>query len=229
MWMLTDLKAQNAVAMRELGLEIPVEEVYNANGLSLKDAVVHFGGGCTGEVISSEGLVLTNHHCGYGAIQQHSNVEHDYLTEGFWAMNRDAELPTPGLTVTFIDRILDVTSYVTDQLKKDEDPNGTNYLSPSYLSKVAERFAKDENIEVTPATKLELKAFYGGNKYYMFVKTVYSDIRMVGAPPLLSVNSEPTQTTGCGPAIPEIFPSSVSMLIKMGNLPHILKTMFLCR
>ena len=183
MWMLTDLKAQNAVAMRELGLEIPVEEVYNANGISLKDAVVHFGGGCTGEVISSEGLVLTNHHCGYGAIQQHSNVEHDYLTEGFWAMNRDAELLTPGLTVTFIDRILDVTSYVTDQLKKDEDPNGTNYLSPSYLSKVAERFAKDENIEVTPATKLELKAFYGGNKYYMFVKTVYSDIRMVGAPP----------------------------------------------
>ena len=161
MWMLTDLKAQNAVAMRELGLEILVEEVYNANGFSLKDAVVHFGGGCTGEVISSEGLVLTNHHCGYGAIQQHSNVEHDYLTEGFWAMNRDAELPTPGLTVTFIDRILDVTSYVTDQLKKDEDPNGTNYLSPSYLSKVAERFAKDENIEVTPATKLELKLFTG--------------------------------------------------------------------
>ena len=105
MWMLTDLKTQNAVAMRELGLEIPVEEVYNTNGLSLKDAVVHFGRGCTGEVISSEGLVLTNHHCGYGAIQQHSNVEHDYLTEGFWAMNRDAELPTPGLTVTYIDRI----------------------------------------------------------------------------------------------------------------------------
>ena len=122
MWMLTDLKAQNAVAMRELGLEIPIEEVYNANGLSLKDAVVHFGGGCTGEVISSEGLVLTNHHCGYGAIQQHSNVEHDYLTDGFWAMNRDAELPTPGLTVTFIDRILDVTDYVNEQLKKDPDP-----------------------------------------------------------------------------------------------------------
>lgn len=98
--------------------EIPIEEVYNANGLSLKDAVVHFGGGCTGEVISSEGLVLTNHHCGYGAIQQHSNVEHDYLTDGFWAMNRDAELPTPGLTVTFIDRILDVTDYVNEQLKK---------------------------------------------------------------------------------------------------------------
>lgn len=183
MWMLTDLKEQNAVAMRELGLEIPIEEVYNANGLSLKDAVVHFGGGCTGEVISSQGLVLTNHHCGYGAIQQHSNVEHDYLTDGFWAMNRDAELPTPGLTVTFIDRILDVTSYVQEQLKKDKDPEGTNYLSPSYLTSVAGRFAKDENIEMAPATRLELKAFYGGNKYYLFIKTVYSDIRMVGAPP----------------------------------------------
>lgn len=183
MWMLTDLKEQNAAAMRELGLEIPVEEVYNTSGLSLKDAVVHFGRGCTGEVISSEGLVLTNHHCGYGAIQQHSNVEHDYLTDGFWAMNREAELPTPGLTVTFIDRILDVTEYVNEQLKKDPDPNGVNYLSPSYLAKVADRFAQAENITVTPATKLELKAFYGGNKYYLFVKTVYSDIRMVGAPP----------------------------------------------
>ena len=98
-------------------------------------------------------------------------------------MNRDAELPTPGLKVTFIDRILDVTDYVNEQLKKDKDPEGTNYLSPTYLNKVAERFAKAENIEITPATKLELKAFYGGNKYYLFVKTVYSDIRMVGAPP----------------------------------------------
>ena len=183
MWMLPDLKTQNEIAMRELGLEIPIEEVYNANGLSLKDAVVHFGGGCTGEVISSEGLVLTNHHCGYGAIQQHSNVEHDYLTDGFWAMNRDAELPTPGLTVTFIDRILDVTDYVNEQLKKDPDPDGVNYLSPSYLGNVAERFAKAENIEITPATKLELKAFYGGNKYYLIYLKTYSDVRMVAAPP----------------------------------------------
>lgn len=183
MWMLTDLKAQNAAAMRELGLEIPIEEVYNANGISIKDAVVHFGGGCTGEVISAEGLVLTNHHCGYGAIQQHSSVEHDYLTDGFWAMSREAELPTPKLTVTFIDRILDVTSYVKEQLKKDEDPNGTNYLSPKYLDIVTERFAKAENIKAELGTQLELKAFYGGNKYYLFVKTIYSDIRMVGAPP----------------------------------------------
>ena len=158
MWMLTDLQAQNAAVMRELGLEIPIEEVYTPNGIALKDAVVHFGGGCTGEVISAEGLVLTNHHCGYGAIQQHSSVEHDYLTDGFWAMNRDEELPCEGLKITFIDRILDVTPYVNEQLKIDKDPEGTNYLSPKYLEKVADRFAKAENIEVTPATKLELKA-----------------------------------------------------------------------
>lgn len=183
MWMLTDLKAQNEAAMMELGLDMPIEQIYNTDGISLKDAVVHFGSGCTGEVISAEGLVLTNHHCGYGAIQQHSTVEHDYLTEGFWAMNRGEELPCKGLTVTFIDRILDVTDYVNEQLKKDEDPNGTNYLSPKYLNGVANRFANAENIEITPATRLELKPFYGGNKYYLFIKTVYSDIRMVGAPP----------------------------------------------
>ena len=183
MWMLTDLQAQNAAVMRDLGLEIPIEQVYSPEGIALKDAVVHFGGGCTAEVISAEGLVLTNHHCGYGAIQQHSSVEHDYLTDGFWAMNREEELPCKGLTITFIDRILDITSYVNEQLKKDEDPEGTNYLSPTYLEKVADRFAQAEKIEITPATKLELKAFYGGNRYYLFVKTVYSDIRMVGAPP----------------------------------------------
>lgn len=183
MWMLTDLKEQNAAAMYELGLEIPVNEIYDPNGISLKDAVVHFGGGCTAEVISSEGLLLTNHHCGYGAIQQHSTVDHDYLTDGFWAMDRSQELPCKGLTVTFIDRILDITPYVEEQLKKDEDPEGTNYLSPSYLEKVASRFADEEGIERTDATRLELKPFYGGNRYYLFVKTVYSDIRMVGAPP----------------------------------------------
>lgn len=183
MWMLTDLKAQNAATMYEMGLDIGIEQVYCPDHISLKDAVVHFGGGCTGEVISAEGLVLTNHHCGYSYIQQHSSIEHDYLTDGFWAMNRSEELPCKGLTVTFIDKILDITSYVKEQLAKDEDPEGTNYLSPSYLKKVAERFAKEENIEITPFTALELKPFYGANRYYMFVKTVFKDIRMVGAPP----------------------------------------------
>lgn len=183
MWMLTDLRAQNAAAMRELGLEIPIEQLYSDQAISLKDAVVHFGGGCTGEIISSEGLLLTNHHCGYSSIQQHSSVKHDYLTDGFWAMNRAEELPCKGLKVTFIDRILDITSYVQEQLRTDPDPNGTNYLSPKYMEQVAERFAQAEKIEKTPATLLELRPFYGGNRYYLFVKTVYNDIRMVGAPP----------------------------------------------
>ena len=144
MWMLTDLKKQNEVAMTELGLLIPAEEIYNPNGIALKDAVVHFGGGCTGEVISAEGLVLTNHHCGYGAIQQHSSVEHDYLTDGFWAMSRSEELPCKGLTVTYIDEIMDVTDYVNKQLQIDSDPNGTNYLSPKYLTKIADRFLSEQ-------------------------------------------------------------------------------------
>ena len=183
MWMLTDLKKQNAAVMQDLGLDISIDKVYCPDSISLKDAVVHFGGGCTGEVVSSEGLVLTNHHCGYQYIQQHSSVEHDYLTDGFWAMNRAEELPCEGLTITFIDRILDVTDYVQEQLKKDDDPEGLNYLSPAYLSTVATRFAKKENIKTDDFTVLELKPFYGANKYYLFVKTVYKDIRMVGAPP----------------------------------------------
>lgn len=183
MWMLTDLKTQNEIAMKELGLQIPIEEIYSENNISLKDAVVHFDGGCTGEIISAEGLLLTNHHCGYDAIAHHSSVEHDYLTNGFLARNKAEELYTPDLTVTFIDKILDVTDYVKQQLKKDEDPQGTNYLSPRYLSKVAELFAKEHNITVHKYTRLELKPFYGANKYYLFVKTVYNDVRMVAAPP----------------------------------------------
>ena len=183
MWMLTDLKEQNSVAMRELGLEIPIEEIYSPDGISIKDAVVHFGGGCTGEIISSEGLLLTNHHCGYGAIQKLSSVKNDYLTDGFWAMSRNEELPCNGLTVTFIDKILDVTPYVLEQLAIDEDPQGVNYLSPSYLEKVATRFTEANNIEKNESTRFELKPFYGGNRYYLFIKKVYNDIRMVGAPP----------------------------------------------
>ena len=183
MWMLTDLKEQNSAAMRELGLEIPIEEIYSPDGISIKDAVVHFGGGCTGEIISSEGLLLTNHHCGYGAIQKLSSVKNDYLTDGFWAMSRNEELPCNGLTVTFIDKILDVTPYVLEQLAIDEDPQGVNYLSPSYLEKVATRFTEANNIEKNESTRFELKPFYGGNRYYLFIKKVYNDIRMVGAPP----------------------------------------------
>ena len=127
MWLLQLMQEQHlADRMKAQGLLLEADDIYNPNRVSLKDAVGIFGGGCTGEIISAEGLVLTNHHCGYGAIQQHSSVDHDYLTNGFWAMNRNEELPCKGLTVTFIDRILDVTTYVNEQLKKDDDPNGIN-------------------------------------------------------------------------------------------------------
>lgn len=183
MWMLTDLKKQNEVFMRQLGLDISVDQIYTPDGISLKDAVVHFGGGCTGEVISAEGLIITNHHCGYSAIQQQSSVEHDYLTDGFWARSKAEELPIRGLTITFIDKILDVTDYVQEQLKKDPDPQGTNFLSPSYLQQVAKRFQADEHIQLGKGQSMQLAAFYGGNRYYAFIQTTYSDIRMVGAPP----------------------------------------------
>ena len=183
MWMLTDLKSQNEVAMQELGLLIPAEQIYNPDSISLKDAVVQFGGGCTGEVISGQGLVMTNHHCGYPYIQQHSSVEHDYLTDGFWARTQQEELPCKGLTVTFIDRIWDVSDYVHKQLENDPGPLGANYLSPKHLSAIAQHYADEQGLVLGQGQRLELKAFYGGNRHYLFLKTVYQDIRMVGAPP----------------------------------------------
>ena len=180
MWLLPLLKTQNAQQLKNAGLMTPVDSIYNENGLGLKDAVVIFGNGCTGEVISSEGLVLTNHHCGYGAIQQHSSVEHDYLKDGFWAMSRQEELPTPGLKVTFIDRIDDVTDYVQNELNNDTTKGEMDYLSPRYLNKlVTKKFGKVSEKGI----QREIKPLYGGNKYYLFTSKIYTDIRMVGAPP----------------------------------------------
>ena len=169
--------------MRALGLKLQDYEIYSPENASLKDAVVIFGGGCTGEVVSPDGLVLTNHHCGYGAIQSHSTLEHDYLTEGFWATSRSEELPNPGLSVTFIDRIEDVTDYVKEALKKDNDPEGINYLSPKYLNGLAKARVGEKFLADNPGTEVEIKPFYGGNQYYMFTKKIYRDVRLVGAPP----------------------------------------------
>ena len=136
MWMLHLLKQQKLNEMKALGLELDDLDIYDPNGPSLKDAVVRFGGGCTGEIISSEGLVLTNHHCGYGQIQQHSSLENNYLDDGFWARNRAEELPNPGLTVTFIDSMEEVTDFVNQCLERDkeEDVQGVFFLSPAYLN-----------------------------------------------------------------------------------------------
>lgn len=183
MWILPLLQQQNLPEMRALGLKLQDYEIYSPENASLKDAVVIFGGGCTGEVVSPDGLVLTNHHCGYGAIQSHSTLEHDYLTEGFWATSRSEELPNPGLSVTFIDRIEDVTDYVKEALKKDNDPEGMNYLSPKYLNGLAKARVGEKFLADNPGTEVEIKPFYGGNQYYMFTKKIYRDVRLVGAPP----------------------------------------------
>lgn len=183
MWLLPLLRQQKFPEMQALGLKLQDYDIYSPDSASLKDAVVIFGGGCTGEIVSPDGLLLTNHHCGYGQIQQHSTLEHDYLTDGFWATTRDQELPNPGLTVTFIDKIEDVTDYVKAELEKDTDPNSMNFLSPKYLNGLAKARVGEKFLQDNPGTEVEIKAFYGGNVYYMFTKKIYSDIRLVGAPP----------------------------------------------
>lgn len=183
MWLLPLLKQQKFPEMKELGLKLQDYDIYSPDSASLKDAVVIFGGGCTGEIVSPDGLLLTNHHCGYGSIQQHSTLEHDYLTDGFWAATRDQELPNPGLTVTFIDKIEDVTDYVLKNLEMDTDPTSMNFLSPKYLNGLAKEKAGEKFLQDNPGMEVEIKAFYGGNKYYMFTKKIYSDVRLVGTPP----------------------------------------------
>lgn len=183
MWLLPLLQQQKFPEMQALGLKLQDYDIYSPDSASLKDAVVIFGGGCTGEIVSPDGLLLTNHHCGYGQIQQHSTLEHDYLTDGFWATTRDQELPNLGLTVTFIDKIEDVTDYVKKELEKDTDPQSMNFLSPKYLNGLAKAKVGEKFLQDNPGTEVEIKAFYGGNVYYMFTKKIYSDIRLVGAPP----------------------------------------------
>ena len=185
MWMLHLLKQQKLAEMQAMGLKLKDIDIYNPSGSSLKDAVVQFGRGCTGEVISSQGLVLTNHHCGYGQIQSHSTLENNYLETGFWAMSKTKELPNPRLTVTFVDKIDDVTDYVLENLEKDKekDVDGVFFLSPSYLNNLAREFVGAKYLEENKGVEVEIKPFYEGNQYYMFTKKIFSDIRLVGAPP----------------------------------------------
>lgn len=185
MWMLHLLRQQKLAEMQQLGLKLDDVDIYNPDGSSLKDAVVQFGRGCTGEVISPYGLVLTNHHCGYGQIQQHSTLESNYLEEGFWAMTPEEELPNPGLTVTFIEGIEEVTGWVKECLERDreDDTEGLFYLSPSYLNRLARQKVGEKFLADHTGMEVEIKPFFDGNQYYLFTKKVYSDIRLVGAPP----------------------------------------------
>ncbi|AWG23979.1 S46 family peptidase [Flavobacterium kingsejongi] len=177
MWIPSLLKGMNEKEMKSLGMKMSASDIYDVNKSSLKDAVPQFNGGCTSEVISSKGLLLTNHHCGFGEIQSHSTVEHDYLTNGFWAMNQAEELPNPGLEVTFIVKIEDVSAKVLD---------GTTSLTSEAekQKKIASNIASLTNTLPKEAwQENRIRTFYEGNQYILFVIESYKDVRLVGAPP----------------------------------------------
>ena len=170
---------ENRIAdMHEKGFRLSAEDIYNINQASLKDAVVLFGRGCTGELISPEGLLLTNHHCGYGQIQQHSSVEHDYLRDGFWAMSRSEELPNKGLTVSFLERMEDVTPIILKGYSSDMTEDERVALVKKNSAALIEEAVKDGN-----GLRAKVEALYYGNQYFLFLYREYSDIRLVGAPP----------------------------------------------
>ena len=177
MWLLPLIEKLNIGTMTEMGLKLTAEDIYSINQASLKDAIVIFGGGCTGEIVSPQGLLLTNHHCGYGQIQNHSTVEHDYLNNGFWAMSKEEELPNPGLSVTFLVRIEDVTARVLGKTSPD-------------MTEMARREAVQAESAAITAEAIKgthynarVGAFYSGNQYFLLVYEVFSDVRLVGTPP----------------------------------------------
>ena len=177
MWLPYSINGQNLADMQRLGCKLTAEQIFSFNQPSLKDAIVQFGGGCTGELISPEGLLLTNHHCGLGQVQAHSSVEHDYLQEGFWARSKDQELPNEGLTVSFLAYIEDVTTAV---LKGVTD----NMSEVDRAAKIAEN-SKKLSIERKGKrdVKVEIVPFYHGNQYILFEYDVYKDVRLVACPP----------------------------------------------
>src|SRR5690554_5710961 len=177
MWLLKELNQQSIARMQELGFTFPIDKVYDEENASLKDAVVIFGGGCTGVAVSEQGLIFTNHHCGYGAIQKLSAVEHDYLKDGFAAQDMNSELSADGLTVSFLRSTKDVTNEIMSRL-------------PSVLSEVQRQLAIDslsnilmKEYDNDPFTQARVVPFYAGNKYYMVIYDVFRDVRLVVAPP----------------------------------------------
>ena len=177
MW-LPSLISQRIADMQEKGFRLDADDIYSINQASLKDAVVLFGRGCTGELISPEGLLLTNHHCGYGQIQQHSSMEHDYLKDGFWAMNRSEELPNKGLTVSFLERMDDVTA----QVLSGYTPDMTEDQRVELVKKNSQALI-DEAVKEGKGLRATVEALYYGNQYFLFLYREYADVRLVGAPP----------------------------------------------
>ncbi|MGB3799758.1 MAG: S46 family peptidase [Lewinella sp.] len=177
MWLPLLLQNLNEEEMQAMGMEITAEDIYSINEGSLKDAIVHFGGFCTGEVVSDQGLVLTNHHCGFGAIQDHSTLENNYLQDGFWAMDGSEELANPGLFVTFIVSIDDVTSQILNGVTEEmnEKDRARTVQANTTALKLGGELGDFEEVLVKP--------FYEGNRYYAFRTKTYNDVRLVGAPP----------------------------------------------
>jgi len=178
MWMLPLIQKLNIKQMSAMGFKLSAKDIYDINKSSLKDAVLQFGGGCTAEIISKDGLVLTNHHCGYGTIQKLSSVDHNYLQDGFWAMNHDEEIPAKGLTVTFLDRFEDVTKAVTEALVAAPEPKAKEDALRTISSQLTTK-AIGENKYL----RGRVVSFFGDNQYYLIISKTYNDIRFVGAPP----------------------------------------------
>ncbi|MFD0761056.1 S46 family peptidase [Lutibacter aestuarii] len=177
MWIPSLLEGMNEQEMKLLGSKMTAKDIYDVNNSSLKDAIAHFGGGCTSEIISPNGLLLTNHHCGYGVIQSHSSVEHDYLKDGFWAMSYEEELPNKSLTATFIKRIDDVTEAVFAGVTDDMEEAAKMKIINQNILKVNKEVEKEEWQDSY------VRSFYKGNQYLLFVTEVFKDVRLVGAPP----------------------------------------------
>ena len=177
MWIPSLLEGMNEKEMQMLGSKMTASDIYNVNGSSLKDAIAQFGGGCTSELISPSGLLLTNHHCGYGVIQSHSSVEHDYLKDGFWAKSYAEELVNPNLSATFIKRIDDVTNAVLEGVTDDMDEKAVMDLTSQNIEKVVKAAQKEEWQDAF------VRPFYNGNQYMLFITETFKDVRFVGAPP----------------------------------------------
>ncbi len=177
MW-LPFLLNKNIAEMQKMGLKLTAEDLYSVNHSSLKDAIVMLdGGNCTGEIISSQGLLLTNHHCGYDDIQKHSSVDHDYLTDGFWAMSFDEELPNAGKTASFLVRIEDVTDQVLKDVTDEMSADKRNEIIRKAEAEIVEKAIDGTHYNA------DVKSMYDGNEYYLFVYETFRDVRLVGAPP----------------------------------------------
>jgi len=177
MWIPSMLKGMNESEMKSLGMKMSAQDIYDANQSSLKDAIIHFNGGCTSEIISPKGLLLTNHHCGYGEIQKHSSVDNDYLQDGFWAKDLASELPNPGMVATLIVSIHDVTTAVLEGVMQLPSEAEKQKRIQENIARVQATFPKEKWQDN------RIRVFYEGNQYILFVTETFKDVRLVGAPP----------------------------------------------